>query len=391
MLGPPLLPRNLDASVRDLSSTKPDVRASAIEDLVRHAQTSSDDDGLRGHATKLLKERLADEHPRVRAAAAVALGDLDAVSAVTALLLAVEDDDAYVRQMAINALGEIGDESALPRLRRALKDSRPEVRYQTIIAFARVADRGRSCDDGSSAADHRAGRDWAPSEEVDDALVEASSDEDPAVAHVALRVAEERLDRGCPPDGRLVTRARAIVVGPHEPHAPASDLTLVAAILLAKAGDPVGHDIILRVVRGEKINGKAAEKEDERAAVELVGQLGLSVATTHLERRVWGALRFVRDTCSFHARIALARMGHERAKKEILSELDSPRREVLSGAVVSAGRARLREAKGTIARLTAAAVDPALTSEALRELDTPEETRACAYRTAPASQGRDKD
>jgi hypothetical protein len=380
MLGPPLLPRNLEASIRDLSSTKPDVRASAIEDLVRHARNDAD---VRDQAVPLLKQRLTDEHSRVRAAAAVALGDLEATDAVTALLVAVEDDNAYVRQMAINALGEIGDERALPRLRRALKDSRPEVRYQTIIAFARVADQGRSCEGEAGAPPHR---EWVPADEVDDALFEAARDEDHAVAHIALRVAEERLDRGCPPDGRLVARARALVVGPHEGEA-ASELMLVAAILLAKAGDPVGHDIILRVVRGEKVNGKAADKEDERAAVELVGQLALTAATTHLERRVWGAMRFVRDTCSFHARIALARMGHERATKEILAELDSPRREVIEGAVVSAGRARLREAKGTIARFTAAAVDPALTREALRELDA-EETRPCAYRTAPPSQGR---
>ena len=391
MLGPPLLPRNLEASVRDLGSTRPEVRVSSIEDLVRHARG---DGGARSRALPLLRERLTDEHPRVRAAAAVALGDLEATESVTALLLAVEDEDAYVRQMAINALGEIGDTRALPRLRRALKDPRPEVRYQTIIAFARVGDHvhcGTSSED-PEAETPEAPREWVPDDEVDDALFDASRDEDLAVAHIALRVAEERLDRGRPPDGRLVARARALVVGPHDPKSEESspDLMLVAAILLAKAGDAVGHDLILRVVRGEKIGGKAPDKEDERAAVELVGQLGLESARSHLERRVWGALRFVKDTCSFHARIALARMGHERAKKEILSELESSRREVLSGAVVSAGRARLKEAKGTIERLTAAAVDPALTREALRELSADEagEPKACVYRTAPPSQGR---
>src|SRR5262245_60986695 len=104
MLGPPLLPRNLEASVRDLSSARPDVRASAIEDLVRQARAEAD---VRARAVPLLVQRLTDEHPRVRAAAAVALGDLEATEAVTALLVSVEDDDPYVRQMAINALGEI--------------------------------------------------------------------------------------------------------------------------------------------------------------------------------------------------------------------------------------------------------------------------------------------
>src|SRR5262245_27548154 len=104
MLGPPLLPRNLEASVRDLSSTNADIRASAVEDLVRHARS---DEGVRGRAVPLLAQRLTDENPRVRSAACVALGDLDAKEALAALLVAVEDDSPHVRQMAINALGEI--------------------------------------------------------------------------------------------------------------------------------------------------------------------------------------------------------------------------------------------------------------------------------------------
>ncbi len=347
MLGPPLLPRNLEASVRDLSSAKADTRASAAADLVRHAHA---DEATRARAVPLLVQRLTDEHPRVRAAVAVGLGDLHATEAVPALLVAVEDDDAHVRQMAINALGEIGDASALPRLRRALKDARPEVRYQSIIAFARVADKGAALE----------------ASEVDDALFEATNDEDDAIKHIALRVAEERLDEGKGPDGRMLARARTLVGdgGKASPH-----VRLVAAILLAKAGDERGHDLVLRVVRGEKIAGLAPDKEDERAAVELAGELGMRELATHLERRAWGALRFIRDTCPFHARIALARMGHDRAKKEILAELASSRREVLSGAVVAAGRARLHEARDRIAALTSAAVDPELRREALAKLD----------------------
>lgn len=350
MLGPPLLPRNLDASVRDLSSTTSHVRASAIEDLVRHARS---DERVRSQVVSLLVQKLTDEHPRVRSAAAVALGDLGATEALTALMIAVEDEDAHVRQMALNALGEIGDARALPRLRRALSDSRPEVRYQAIIAFARVADQRGTLD----------------ASEVDDALFDATNDDDDAIRHIAFRVAEERFDAGKLPDGRLLARARALVgagakVSPHA--------VVVAAILLAKACDERGYDIVLRVVRGEKIGGIAVDKEDERAAVELAGELGMKDAVSHLERRAWGAFRFVRDTCPFHARIALARMGHDRAKREILAELSSSRREVLSGAVVSAGRARLREARDRVASLTAAAVDPDLTHEALAKLDTPD-------------------
>ncbi|MBX3227985.1 MAG: HEAT repeat domain-containing protein [Labilithrix sp.] len=343
MLGPPLLPRNLEASVRDLDSKKPETRAAAIEDLVRHARG---DESVRARAVPLVSKRLEDEQPMVRAAAAVALGDLDATESVTSLLLVMEDDSPHVRQMAINALGEIADARALPRLRRALKDARPEVRYQSVIAFARVGD-----ESGAKS-------------EVDDAIFEASGDTDVAIAHIALRVAEERLDAGNRPEDRLLTRARGLADAAES----SPQVALVAAILLAKAGDERGHALVARAVRGDKIGGRAAEKEDERAAVELAGELGMEDLVGHLERRTWGALRFVRDTCPFHARIALARMGHDRATKEILADLDSSKREVVEGAVVSAGRARLAAAKSKIERLTAAIADPELVREALEKL-----------------------
>jgi HEAT repeat protein len=343
MLAPPQHPRTLEASVRDLDSARPEIRLSAIDDLLRHARG---DDAVRTRAIPLLEKRLDDAQSRVRAAAAVGLADLSAKQAVPALLRAVDDDDAYVRQMALSALGELGDTRALPHLRRALTDKRPEMRYQAVIAFGRVAD---------------------DTEELGQALLRATNDDDDAVVHIALRVAEERLDAGQPVDPRLVTRAKSLLDS-SSPH-----LALVAAIYLGKAGDEAGRALLLRVVRGDKINGQAAEKEDERAAVELVGELGLDAAKPHLEKRAWGVMHFVRDTCAFHAKVALARMGHARAIAEILADLQSSRPDVLGGAVVAAGRARLAQARPLIERITRAAVDPELVREALERL-APDET-----------------
>jgi HEAT repeat protein len=339
MLGPPPLPRNLDAAIRDLESARPEVRVSAIEDLVRHGRTGEE---IHARAVKLLVARLTDAHPRVRSAAAIALGDLEAEDAVDALVKAIDDDDAHVRQMALNALGEIEHEDALPRVRRALRDARPEVRYQAIIAFARIAKEDAA---------------------IADALLDATQDDDDAIVHIALRLAEERLDAKKPVDHRMIVRANALL------SSPSSHVALVAAIVLAKSKDERGHDLVLRVVRGEKVGGQTPDKEDERAAVELAGELGLTAAIPHLEKRVWGLGRLVRDTCTFHARIALARMGHERARKEILDELESTKTEVRSGAVVSAGRARLVEAKPKIQRLTEASVDAELLRDALLLLE----------------------
>src|SRR5262249_41429834 len=139
-------------------------------------------------------------------------------------------------------------------------------------------------------------------------------------------------------------------------------------IFLAKAGDDEAHATLLTVVKSARIRGVAPEKEDERAAVELVGELGLEEAVPALERRAFGLTRHVRATCTFHAKIALAHMGHTRAVAEIMKDLDSTRPDVLGAAVVAAGRARLVQAKPKIERLTSAAMDPELVKEALRRL-----------------------
>src|ERR1700733_12538134 len=98
MLAPPPLPRTVDASFRDLSSTRPETRASSIEDLVRHATR---DASIRERAIPLLQRALTDDVAGVRSAAAVGLGDLKADDALPALLVCIEDMDGHVRQMAI--------------------------------------------------------------------------------------------------------------------------------------------------------------------------------------------------------------------------------------------------------------------------------------------------
>ncbi len=337
MLAPPPLPRNLEASLRDLGSTRPEVRASAASDLVRHAQR---DGALRARAVPLLEERLGDATASVRAAACVGLGDLEARESIPRILERVDDEDAYVRQMALNALGEIGDERALPRLRRALCDARPEVRYQAIIAFSRVAS----------------------SDETEQSLLDATHDDDEAIVHIALRLAEERVDRGERCDDRLVLRAQALL------RAGSPNVALVSAVLLAKLDHEAARPLILEVVRDARVLGVAPDKEDERAAVEVSGELGLTEAIPALEKRAFGALRYVRDTCPFHAKIALARLGHARAVREILADLDSTSRDVVSAAVVAAGRARVFQAREPIQRLPSASADPDLVREALARL-----------------------
>ncbi len=349
MFAPPPLPRSLEAAFRDLDSEKASTRASSIRDVVRHALRS---DSTRARAIGRLRIALErDAAPGVRSEAAVALADLAAHEALPVLLVAVEDEDALVRQMAIASLGEIGDRRAVPRIDRALRDDRPEVRYQAVIAFARLAK-----DEPSAVAA---------------ALLRALDDGDAAIRYIAMRVAEEQDADGTPlGDDALAARAEQLADGSDEA------LAAVAVLYLARLGKERGRQGVLDFVAERRAT---PELEDEQACVELAGELDLREAMPDLERRAWGARRFLRAllswgagdraSCAWHARIALARMGHPRAESEILGELRSWRREVREAAVVAAGRARLRKAQGVLRELTeGGAVDAALVREALVRL-----------------------
>jgi HEAT repeat protein len=353
MLAPPPLPRTLDASLRDLDSDRAETRASAMADLARHAGASAQ---VRARALPLLERALReDASPAARSAAAVALADLRAGEALPALLVAIEDVDVHVRQMAINALGEIGDARAATRLSRALGDERPDVRYQAIIAYAKLAEDGA---------------------DVTSAILRALDDADAAVRYIALRIAEERADEAAAKaDARVIARARVLLdprdeakraVTPGDQH-----VALAAAIFLAKMGEPDGKKLLERVIRGDRVHASMPEKEDEREAVELAGRLDLRSAIPDLERRAWGLKSFVRDTCAWHAKIALARMGHPRATDEILRDLDSSKPDTRAAAIVAAGRAHLVQARSKLEAMRAGGareIDPELVADALAKL-----------------------
>ncbi len=347
MFSPSPLPRSLEASFRDLASDKAATRVSAVQDVVRHALRG---DAARTRAIPLLEKALrADASAAVRAQAAFGLADVAAEEALASLLVAVEDDAAHVRQMALTALGEIGDARALPRLARALRDPRPEVRYQAVIAFARVA------------------KDDPPA--VATALARALDDTDNAIRYIAMRMAEEYdVDGGPLRDDRLRARAAQLVETSDDA------VAVVAALYLARLGQSEGRDVVLDIVAERRTT---PEIEDEQACVELVGELRIREAIPHLERRVWGTRRVFRAflswgagdraSCAWHARIALARMQHAKARAEILADLASWRRETREAAVVAAGRARLGEARPTLEAL-GGSVDGALVREALVRL-----------------------
>jgi HEAT repeat protein len=337
MFSAPPLPRTLEAALRDLGAEKPAVRAASLRDLVAHAGEARD------RVIRALQKALRDDEASpVRAVAATALADAGAREALPDLLLAVEDDDPLVRQMAIAALGEIGDPRATERLRRALADDRAEVRFQAVMAFPRVS---------------------ASAEAALDALLHATHDDDGFVCHIALRMTEEVRGTG-PLDARVLARARALL-----DHA-SVEVRVASAILLAPQpqNDARATRILAEVARCDL---RTRDREDEAAAIELCGELGLTAAQPGLERRAFGGLLGLRrDPLAWHARVALARLGHERACRDILRELGARDRDVCTLAVAAAGRARLQAARGVILAMRGdeARADPHAVDEALAAL-----------------------
>jgi HEAT repeat protein len=302
---PSQLPRTFAACERDVASDKADVRASAVSDLVAHTR----DPETRTKALALVAAALKDPEAKVRARAAIALADGDGGHTHTdALIAALDDDDDEVRQLAITALGEIGDERAVPRLLQAAEDVRASMRYQSTIALARL--------------------------EIDEelrtkVLLRATSDDDFNIRYIAMRLSEEHSSKPAPE--RLRLRAVALLDDEEQ------DVAVAAAIFLGHAGDDRGKPLLRRVVRSEI----PVQREDEREAVELVGALGMRDLIPELEKRAFGIARHVRDTCSFHALIALAHMGHEGAVARIRKDLSSKNEKKREAAAIAASRAHL--------------------------------------------------
>src|SRR6185436_10041084 len=112
-----------------------------------------------------------------------------------------------------------------------------------------------------------------------------------------------------------------------------------------RAGDPRATPILLDLVRGHLATKEA---EDEAAAIELAGELRIEGSVPHLERRAFGRWGFGEDRFAWQAMVALARMGHPRARSRIVRDLGSWWRDRRTLAVAAAGRAGLVEARALV-------------------------------------------
>jgi hypothetical protein len=312
------LPRSLSATLRDASHAKARVRLSAVADLVRWAGT---EEGERCVA-QLIEMVRRDDDLEVRASAALGLADAGASAGLDVLIEAARAGAPRLRQLALVALGELappGHPAAIVEVQRAQASDAPALRFQALVAA------GRLCAD----------------DELISFLIAALGDAEGRVRYVACRIIEERFLTGdtesdVPRAAALLTRISTLLTDPD------ADVSLIAAILLAPRASLPARELIVRAVNERR---RFSHLDDEQSAIELCAELQLEAARPGLVARAFGgALRGV-SPVAFQARVALARLGDERARAQIIRGLSAWSRAGRSEAVAAAGQARLEAAR----------------------------------------------
>lgn len=303
------LPRTLAAALRDLESTKTNVRRSALTDLVRLAE--GDD---RSRVVSALENALIhDAEVQIRGAAAVALADADARHAIDTLVRAYDDAHEHVKQMVLLALGElspVGHRGTINVVAQALDSDSSALRFQALIAGQRLRLDG-----------------WSKRLRV------AIGDDDPKIRYLALRLVDEydasREGEGLPTD--LLNRVERAL----------SDESPEVRVAAALVAGPKGSSQARQVI-ADALNRRLtlSEPSDEQSVIELAGELGIREAAPGLWRIVRGAFGLVPGRFAWHARVALAQLGDETARAQIYKGLRSRQRDVRSLSVAAVGRSR---------------------------------------------------
>ncbi|HEU4581505.1 MAG TPA: HEAT repeat domain-containing protein [Polyangiaceae bacterium] len=354
------LPRSLAATFRDAQSSKPRVRESAVGDLVRWASG-----GERERCLRELEALLgADPDLEVRAAAAIALADAEATESVAQLVAAAQHGPSRVRQMALVALGEIAqpeEPRALAAVRAGLDSELPALRFQALVAA------------------HRLFADAALQPELERALGDAEA----KVRYVACRIIEERYFGSA---GSSAPAALLALLGDLLADTDPA-VALAAAIPLSRSGSERARSALVSALNRPSAAGQV---EDEQAAIELCAELGLNAARPGLVARAWGGWLGSKSPLAFQARVALARLGDERASAHILRGLSAWSRGTRTRAVAAAGQARLEAARARLQQMRGdeRQADPEAVSEALQALDLSREQPA--FPQPPSALGKSR-
>ena len=337
------LPRTAAAALRDTGHARAAVRLSAVADLARAAE--GDESAACVDRLIELVERYPDVE--VRARSALALADAGARRGVPSLVRAAGGNEPRVRQMALVALGELaeaGDADVVAALASAFESEAPALRFQALVGAGRLL----------------------PRAELGTWLDRALDDPESRLRYIACRIIEERFFASAEADEeeRRVWQTRlARCLDDAE-----LDVALAASLVLAPRGVEAART---RLVDALNRRRSFPQAEDEQAAIELCAELGLDAARPGLYGRAFGGVLGGASALAFQARVALARMGDERARRHILRGLSSFRRSVRAQSIAAAGLARLEAARPRLLELRRVVrdVDRQSVADALSALD----------------------
>jgi HEAT repeat protein len=201
----------------------------------------------------------------------VALADATAEEALPALLESVRSARPRLRQMALLAIGEVappGDAAACEAVGAGLASDAPAIRFQALVAANRLL----------------------PAAALVAPLRSALAADEPRLRYLACRIVEERFlsepapaPNRAPEPGDDAERLAALVDGCLDDAD--ADVALAAALALARRGSRRASACLARALNARR---RFTHLDDEHAAVDLCGQLGVSAARPGLRAHACG-------------------------------------------------------------------------------------------------------
>ena len=326
--GPSLLVRRLEAALRDIQSSRVQVRRAAARDLSQYIDSSART-RIVGRLEQLAME---DADIEVRVQGVLALADGGAVESVGLLVNLARAGVSRIRQIALLALGELaepGSAQAVEVALEAVESALPGLRYQGLVTL-------KNLQQGA----------------VLGLIISKTVDDDSEVRWVAIRL----IDELCFPNASRDSISRVLEAWDADNtrklqsllEDPDRRVAVAATLLLSRLG------VVTAIDKLPTLLSKASQKldpQDEEAAIEIIGQLGLSHAKPELERRAWRLLWEAPTT--WPARVALAQLGDPRARQSILQSLYSNSPLKCARAIEAIGKIGLEEGRARLQHLLA--------------------------------------
>ena len=250
--------------------------------------------------------------------------------------------------MALGELADIGSREAIGVALDATGSALPALRYQGLVTLRKLKQ----------------------ADALDD-LLSKTTDEDPEVRWVAIRLIDElwfpqSTRTASPPalngpSATVLNRLRPVMQDA------VPRVAVAALLLLARLSDASAIDKLPTLLSSASYK---LELQDEEAVIDLIGQFNLVHAKMDLERRAWRW--FWEGPVTWNARVALAQMGDARARQAILQCLNSNSPLKCARAIEAVGRIGLEDGRARLQFLLAnpSAYDVETIRAALDSLDS---------------------